>query len=212
MKKKQQRETTNADALPTQMLAVAEQIARVKAILVHHAIVAAHASWMPSLQPYEQRGVSWTLADAVQALLPERTVLFDMESISADTGYTAVIECFARATNGEWQPRDVAWKVNRRSATVEITFRSGHEQPRWQFPQERDWVTPAFLGRLGKFLDDRLTGIFVPVPRWGQSYMAVYLPRRAGQELAAFFQRLGQPGIQDRIILSPGVGQEHRRK
>jgi hypothetical protein len=187
--------------MPREPLTLAEQMAQVKGPLVKHSVISSNASWLPARPPYDRRVISWTLADAIQALLPERTVLFDMEGVSADAGYTAVVERFARATNGEWQPRDVAWKIDRRGATVEITFRSGREQVRWQFPQDRDWVTPAFLGRLGKFLDDRLTGMFVAVPRWGQSYMAVYLPRRAGQQLAALFQRLDQSAAQDRSTL-----------
>ncbi len=99
------------------------------------------------------------LLDRLECLMPEREVCFDAEFGLDDEDYERLIQCFARATQGEWQPEQIR---ARRGSMTAIDFQWRGEAFHWEFEgiEGSDYVDPHFYGPLGEFERQHLSGSF----------------------------------------------------
>jgi hypothetical protein len=123
------------------------------------------------------------LLDRLECLMPEREVCFDAEFGVMDEDYERLVQLFATATQGEWQPEQIR---ARRGSLTTIDFQWRGEAFHWEFEgnEHSDYVDPFFYDPLGTFERQHLSGSFASlISSDDQMAHLFYLPRTAEEEV-----------------------------
>jgi len=123
--------------------------------------------------------------------LPERLFWFDMEYIWGADDYAELTEKIAQITGGEWEPENLTSALPETDGKLAtISFEHRGQAFTWEVAQYGDWVSVDYIGYLGIFAKEHLTGQFVSIPTGDQTYKLVYLPQRTAKEVSDILRRM----------------------
>jgi hypothetical protein len=154
---------------------------------------------------YERSNVSGEEGDVFRVLatlIPKRIAVFDRECIDSDGDYAAVLECFGRATCGDFVPTEIV--VERSMARLVLSFTNQGGRQSFAFASsDSDYVAETFFDNFFSYCRKALPGGFVSVPTSDQSCAYAYLPWKAIAEFQKLFPSVDTP---DNVLRYLGDG------
>jgi hypothetical protein len=124
----------------------------------------------------------------LQALLPDRVLIFDREMVSSGRDYAILLYSFAHITGGDWKPESVRAAVDFAGSRAYVEFAVNSQIYAWDFEQQFDWVSVRFDEEIIEFSKRELPGDFIHIQTESQETGILYLPNNASAVIEHFLR------------------------